>query len=722
MAVIVFGLVRLLCLLHPPEIYDAGDRVGYPCIVEGRVSDRYYKNDSLVVQIQKVRIISNPTDDKKSQNKTEYLRGALCYTDIPISDNNLPCIGQALRIRGKLYSFERSRNPGQFDMAFYRAIHGIDIALMDAKIEEKGKYYKYFPEVLKQIRERTAVLYDTCLSEEDAGVIKAMLLGEKTSLDSDIKDIYKRAGISHILSISALHVSIIGLGFYRLLLRFKLKRIIAVILSFFIILSYAEMTGGSASVVRASIMLGTCITAELIGRSYDLLSAMSFSMIIILLLQPMLCMDAGFLLSFGAVTGIALMGNIKVPKAFSAAFMSLSVTVFTFPIVLYFFYQIPIFSVFLNLIIVPLMTVLMIAAILLAFCSWTGLPFVFMPAGICHLILMIYKITSSFFARADGCVLVAGRPAIWRIVIYYMILLSFLFIKDRIEDKKKKRRLMAVGILLMMGIIFFNPNTRFRYMMLDIGQGDCNFIRSPSGITYMIDCGSTDEKEIAKYKVVPALKSMGVSKINMAFMTHSDADHINGFIELLEMENGEGLRIETLVLPDIAEPDEAYTKLAELARKKGTELRIIKKGDRFNDGEMTVECLNPAEKAVTEDANSYSTVLSVRYRDFSLLLTGDVQGENEKALVNSLKGSYTILKVAHHGSRNSSPEEVLDIIKPRYAFISCGRKNKYGHPHSETIEKLEERRADIYITKDVGAITAETDGKHMKIYEYIRSI
>ena len=204
-------------------------------------------------------------------------------------------------------------------------------------------------------------------------------------------------------------------------------------------------------------------------------------------------------------------------------------------------------------------------------------------------------------------------------------------------------------------------------------------------------------------------------------MTHSDADHINGFTEILEMEKGEGIRIKTMILPDIAEKDESYIKFMELARKKGCDIRFIKKGDSFSDGEMTVRCLNPEKGCRAEDANSYSTVLSVEYRAFSLLLTGDVQGENEERLEKTVNGKYTVLKVAHHGSKNSSPEELLRIIRPCYAVISCGRENRYGHPHDITMEKLKAVGAETLVTKNVGAIEIKTDGIKLRIKESLKN-
>ncbi|MBQ9550809.1 MAG: MBL fold metallo-hydrolase [Lachnospiraceae bacterium] len=260
------------------------------------------------------------------------------------------------------------------------------------------------------------------------------------------------------------------------------------------------------------------------------------------------------------------------------------------------------------------------------------------------------------------------------------------------------------------------------YTMLDIGQGDCNILSGRGMETVMIDCGSSSEKEIAKYRVLPYLKYMGIREVNAVILTHTDNDHISGFLEILDIRNMGGIRIKNLILPEIGDPDEKYGKLISSAGRAGIRVSKISAGSSFSVGGMDFICLGPGKGFHATDPNEYSAVVKMKYGEFSALFTGDIQGEGENEMIGRLSGKekMTVLKVAHHGSRNSTPEEFLDIIRPEASLISSGRNNSYGHPHSELLERLEEVNSAIFRTAYGGAITVRSDGHKAKIKQYLR--
>ena len=263
-----------------------------------------------------------------------------------------------------------------------------------------------------------------------------------------------------------------------------------------------------------------------------------------------------------------------------------------------------------------------------------------------------------------------------------------------------------------------NLQDKMEVVALDVGQGDSLYIRSPSGSHYLIDGGSSDVSNVVKYRIEPFLKSKGVGTLDYVFISHGDEDHLNGVRELLENQLL-GVKIDTLVLPPEQLLDETLTELAKTALDHGTRVVTVQCGEQITDEDVVLTCLAPTKEYQGESGNASSMILSLQYREFDMLFTGDVEGDGEKALSDSgLLKHYDVLKVAHHGSKNSTSDEFLAQVSPAVALISAGRENRYGHPHAETIEKLESCGSRIYSTQTGGAILLSTDGKEMEMKNF----
>ena len=187
------------------------------------------------------------------------------------------------------------------------------------------------------------------------------------------------------------------------------------------------------------------------------------------------------------------------------------------------------------------------------------------------------------------------------------------------------------------------------------------------------------------------------------------------------MDEKEGIRIRSLILPDIGEYDENGRKLMETAVRKGVRVLKIHAGECMDVGGVELRCLNPAAGHAYADANETSVCLDIRYGGFRALYTGDVEGAGEKEMMERLaEGRCTLLKCAHHGSRNSTPAGFLKMIRPACTFISAGEDNRYGHPHKELMERLQDAGSRVYVTKELGAVRMSTDGKRIKTDHYVR--
>lgn len=285
-----------------------------------------------------------------------------------------------------------------------------------------------------------------------------------------------------------------------------------------------------------------------------------------------------------------------------------------------------------------------------------------------------------------------------------------------------------MSLALAMFILCFHVRPACKISMIDVGQGDGILIEA-GGSNILIDGGSTSNSKVGKYSIIPYLKYEGIGTIDIAVVTHEDTDHISGLLEIMEdMEKG-GIRIKNLILPGIADAikGENYEKLELRAKDLRIPITYITTGKRFEtaNGEISFTCLNPDAETKYDGANAYSTVLYMKYGPFSALFTGDVEGIGQEKLVDIIKspgGAYenlTLLKVAHHGSEYTTDDEFLQLLKPKYAFISCGEGNSYGHPHMALLERLEECGATVFRTDESGEISAEFDGKKLRIQPYI---
>ena len=252
--------------------------------------------------------------------------------------------------------------------------------------------------------------------------------------------------------------------------------------------------------------------------------------------------------------------------------------------------------------------------------------------------------------------------------------------------------------------------------MIDVGQGDCIFLRGPYGTTYLIDGGSSDVESVGKYRIEPFLKSQGTAALDYVLVSHGDSDHYNGILEMIQRQNL-GITIKCLVLPVNYAQDEKLVELARIAQDYKTKVVIMTKNDKIVEGPMEIICIQPGKEDIALEGNAGSMVLGVSFKKFDMLCTGDVEEKGEEILINQLKkNSYDVLKVAHHGSKYSTKFSFLNIVNPKISIISAGNQNMYGHPHKETLERLYQSGSIVYQTKERGAITIESDGDCIDIF------
>ena len=702
---------------------------------------------------------------------------ALCYLQ---EDETLPKAGSYVRVFGEVSPFLQATNPGEFDAAAYYRRKDCLFALRKTKITAQTKTYGRLEEFLSQLRYESEVLFRKLLGEKNGATASAMVLGRKKGMDSEVKALYQGAGISHLLAISGLHLSLIGAGLFGLLKKVRLPVALSAGISTWILIVYAQLTGMGISTRRALVMFLLFLAAGLLKRTPDLPTSLAVAALLLLVPKPQRILDAGFQLSFSAVLGIAVMIPVlqdgweeaapslrvadgvagwNIARAAIARacrllrkniLAGLGITMTMLPFLLIHFYEWSPWSVLLNLAVIPLMGILLpcliglqLVARLTAFTHCLELPQHLLCTAI-EAIFSCYEQLCRFTTALPGSILHTGYPT-WQALAAYTIGLIAL----AVSGKKLRPHLRLAAAVCLMGIFLIRLPGELNVTMLDVGQGECVGIETREHHVYLVDAGSTSKKKTGQYQIIPWLKYIGTRSVEGIFITHWDEDHISAVGELLEWSKSSRVKIRRIFLPDVALKDEVLETLLQQIEEANVSVEYLSAGEYMTDGALQISCLHPYAKKVPEDRNDASLVLRLSQGNFQMLLTGDLEksGEdwlveqarpaveqphpagqeqalsrvpsNQSAAQNSLR--CTILDAGHHGASNATGEALLDLAQPELVLISCGKNNRYGHPAPETLKRLEERGIRWYSTAEVGAIQVQVGKKKVKIKQYIQN-
>lgn len=771
---------------------EIGDRE-LPCTVSGKIkeiktdglSDTYYITADSIVSSEfaykgKIGIVIYTSAGKERKNNpgnTDHI-----YLDY--------INGDYICMSGTVSVPDSATNPGTFDQYIYLRNKGYYLCISNGTIES-GNHRPYSIEgFLYGIKNRCTKIIDNSFDSESAGIVKAMLVADKSTLDKNIKKLYSENGIAHIMAISGVHVAIIGMTLYGFLRKLRIGRLISGTFSIAIIILYGIMTGMSSSTERAVIMLILSIAAEYFGRKTDAPTSIGFAMIIMVLGNPYVILDAGFQLSFAAITGVTVVAPqlrkllrmfkcfIKeadekkkqkhkkimslrkmIIKLIDALVVGIASFITTTPVIIYYYYQFPPYSILINLIVIPLVSLIVGGSILVVL---TGLFFTGAAVVMTYpvrLILFGYKYLCIFASGLPGASVLVGHISIGMVFVYYLSVVLIFAILRMIRIGKTERKgpilYLMLATVLFLTVVYevYSYDKSLKVVYMDVGQGDGVLLRTSGHGGILIDGGSSSNKRVGEYVMVPVLKYYGVSEVEYAFVSHGDADHVSG-LEYLLNEEQSGVHVVNLVLPEYGDQD-ALQELKSEATANNVNIIYMKPGDNITYNHqhaetINIECLYPDEEAGQGvlDTNNLSMILKttitwdVREADIenlnkssdsdaslSLLFVGDAGIAAEKRLIelyekNSLGEisdsiACDILKVGHHGSRNSSGSDFLKRVSAMYGIISCGKDNRYGHPHAETLERLKMADTKYMTTKEHGAIILSIERGDWSLSGYI---
>lgn len=634
--------------------------------------------------------------------------------------------GDRIKISGSLTPPRRPGNPGEFDYRRYLYHQGIYYGMTVknpggiSKIEPARGYQAW----VNRYRSRIHELTDRFLTHRESAVLRGMLLGETEDIDSRLYDQFQNTGIVHLFSVSGLHVGFLLLFAGSLSSLIGTRRWVKMLTGILMMLVYGSLISWPVSVVRASIMGTLGLLAYYSGRSNQLLNSLGLAGLVILIFDPQALFTISFQLSFLATWGLIFVFPIVRQRCqykgwlADAVLLPACAQLAVLPLIAYYFNLLSPVAVLTNL----LITYLAGGAVMLGFAALclTWLPglagSLLFPAG---LLIEIMLVITALCSRLPGGIWWVATPASIFIGIYY---LGFMMLMAAPALSRYSRHAAGMGgvcLLFFLGAVLWPASYRDRgqleIVFLDVGQGDAILVKSPQGRFILVDGGGSEFYPVGEMKVLPYLRHRGIGHLDMMINTHPDTDHLRGLEELWEM-----ISVDRIACPRALKSSPRYISLFNKARQASVPIWAIHEGQTLQVEEgLVMEVLYPGvEMESGAENNRASLVLRCCYGTEAILLTGDIDKQGiENLLKKKQELKSSLVKVPHHGSRNSLTENLYSSTHCQWAVISVGN-NRFGHPHPEVLDELHQQGIQTYRTDRQGAIIYRYNGKTAQIQSF----
>jgi competence protein ComEC len=578
---------------------------------------------------------------------------------------------------------------------------------------------------------RSLALWVAPHSELSAAIAAAVLIGDRTGVPDQTRDALQAAGTYHVIAISGGNIAIVAAGAFGVLAVCGVRGRLGALLTIVVLVAFAAVVTAGPSVWRATLMAIAYFTARAVDHRAPVWQVTAVAASIILVLQPLDLDDPGFLLTFGATCAL-VEGARRATRpgrgwllSWMAATVigSLAVEVAVLPVSASAFSRVTSAGLILNLLAVPAMGVVQIAASLVALASAIS-PLAYAAGWMTHVA------ASSLVSSADLVVVapwLAARvppPGALVILVYYVALLVAVAGRGRTRIVSglvfvASLVVMVSGIDVRTLVRRSQPDPRVRLTLFDVGQAESMLLQA-AGHTLLVDSGGApfgSGIDVGRRVLAPALWARGIRSLDAMLITHGDPDHLGGAMAVVDdfrpRQIWDGIRVPG------HEPTRALVKEAERLRIPVAPLRA---GQVLRQGEVQLRILHPPSPdwERVRVRNDDSVVIEVVYGDVAILLTGDIGADVERSIVPLLTPAGTrVLKIAHHGSRTSSAAALLDAWRPQIAVISCGRGNRFGHPAPEVLARLAAIGATVLRTDLDGQITIETDGRSLRMATFV---
>lgn len=586
-----------------------------------------------------------------------------------------------LRLNGELEEAEGSKDIYSFDYKQYLKSKNINYIIKIDKITLISKEKSFFKGIKCFLLKRNSNPY-----------IKAFIFGNNKSIITDVMSSYQEIGISHLFAISGMHIGLLTLVISKLLMKLNIKeKYIFIIISLFLFF-YLFITGVSPSILRAIFFYLFFSINKIYNFNIKGVNIFLLIFSISLLVNPYYIHEVSFLYSYTISFSILLVGNkISNSSYFKRLFLtSLISFIVSFPITIYFFNQINILSVFYNMLFVPFISMIVFPLSIITYI----IPF-FEP--IFNVFISLMEFLALKFNSISFSKLIFPSLSRYYYILYIIGVIIFIYFYN-----KKIISVLPIILLALFNYlypVFFNQNY---LMFLDVGQGDSILIHSKDK-TMLVDTGGVmnysrekwqerkNKKSLTNYVTIPVLKKLGIRKIDYLVLTHGDFDHMGEALKLIKQ-----YRVEDIYLNQ-----GNFNLLEKNVIKKYRHVYQIREKEKIVLGNINIVQINKE----FSDENDSSSILLMCYKNKKILLTGDASKKSEEYILNKYNiGKIDVLKIGHHGSITSTSDELLKELRPSLAIISCGKNNRFNHPHKETIDKLKEYRIKYLRTDISGTI------------------
>ena len=620
-------------------------------------------------------------------------------------------IGSEAEISGEFSNIYGADDPGCFDYSIYMKARGVCVRAKAYSIritDPRNNLYNRYRRSLIRKKEMFLSRFDP----DTAGFIRGVLFGDKSGIDEDTLREFNENSTGHILAVSGLHM-----GFLYALLRLMSGKKRSLRTSLFIIavmLVYGDMTMWSSATLRAFLVISLKLLSVHLKRPFDLLTSVSFAALLIMIREPYQLFDTGFQLSFCAMAGMSVLVKPVSSAVGEALGVMISVQTSTLPVIAFTYGCVDPLAIFINI------PIILMASFLVPLCILMMIPELFSfaaPSASFDLAgLMSYaviKINHLLNFGGGFSIKTAGTGA-FSVLMFYAAALGLASEWTRVKLlRKEPRKLIKAGALLLIPAIMFSCCLYDRFsddeiVFVAVGQGECTHI-SCGGTDVLIDGGgqpgydgNEEGYNVGEKILMPYLLREGADNVDIALLTHLHADHYKGIAEL------------AAVYPVGARGIPADYKGSDLPLTPGDPAVIyMEPGAVISvSDDVSIEVIWPvsvsADPLAADDPNEHNTVYMIRYGSTKVMVTGDLLEEDELQMIEYYAGTDTltcdVLQIAHHGSKTSTSEAFLDAASPQIAVIQAGRDNLYGHPHKQTLERLEKRGIKVFRTDLNGAV------------------
>ena len=690
--------------------------------------------------------------------------------------------GDVLRLPLKLRIPRNFQTPGSFDYAGYLARRDIYLTAFvwdDTKIEIKkiGRRGTWLRHWIEDTRRTVGVFFDENLSDTPAAILRALIIGDKSRLDPELRDSFTRVGVAHVLAISGLHIGLVAIVAYGawwwllarsqyVLLMWSVPKL-AAFLTLPVVLLYAGLAGGSVSTVRAVIMVAVFLTARLLDKEEEVFRSLALAALIVSLIWPGAVLDISFQLSFVAVLAIFLglhrfrtwrenrdetregdpsqWRQRLLRRAGLYFLVTLSATVGTFPLVATHFHIVSLLGLLANVLVVPLLgsvsVVLGLTAATLAY-LFVNPRFSFRAAFVLGLaaaaLVFLHTGAAAWLVWCAGTVISLGvwmveaiaalpfaavhsvTPTLFELILFYTLCVSLLFY-SYIRPPWFRRAFLSclLGLVLCDGLYWVSQRyfqTDLRVSFLDVGQGDAAVVEFPGSHVMVIDAGGflSQTFDSGRAIVAPFLWQKKIGRVDTLVLSHPNLDHYGGLEFLAEHF---GVTSIWLNRDSTRSKSQRFKRLMTTLQEHDIQTHILCRDtpDREIRG-VRIQILHPPCGRTGFSTNDASLVLRLSHGEVDFLFSGDVEAKGEGILLaRPARLESEILKVPHHGSRSSSTLPFLQAVSPEVAIASLGHNNRFRFPAPEVVERYERQGVELLRTDQVGTVTVRSDGKSYRV-------